>query len=1046
MSCTLVLKRTFRELESCLLHDLENSCAENPFARKWVLTSSGTLARHVRMRLKERIKGRTGVSLGGLRIVSLSHFSVEIYKRIERGRPFSSFPLNDILLDALIRRIPDSSPLAPVRAIDSGYSLLLPTFRDLADAGFGPGHAEVLLDTVRERGVSEREKRILELYFAWVGAVKSQDKAWSPLCQQDLSDWIEQAAPEEVSAALSSESGQPAGIFVYGFYDFTDNNLQILAGLSRSQDLSIYFPDNRRGKASHPAFDFSASVLDDIRVRMGPQIVRGPLRELQEKPASPAADFFDQTFPDGNPEEQPGFLTFQRASSPRAEALSAALRIRRWIDELGIEPGEIMVVLTSPGGYLGPALEVFEEFCLPVNLLDCPVELSRTGLRQSVLGRLWRESAPAEWVFQYLRDNPGFCEEQGIDAFHFESKLREAVFGGGPSWQAVRRLARNGSRGEKPALRLSREESELIGLIVSTWVEKPVFPISPEQAVSLLQKISLWLRGDEKLDPVIESFRNWGLVRPGSEITESLFFSLVFRSFGPEATKGDVEAPGVKLVPMMRARGMTCRAMVLMGLSSGVFPRKIEEDYFLADHTRAEVVKRSGVLGHRMAVKSRLTDEMALLFYLLNTSAEIVHWVIPETDSAGRLVTPTSWTQNYLQHWEAGQPPSLRRIAPALTEQARFLQALDPEKGSFLPPGMVFLLGNRQAERISGFADLPPGWSVYRKGSGPGPEYYGQVRDAAFPGRRNSLGVTSIEKLARCPFKFYAEKMLEAAPLEEQVYPDTAGALEKGSMLHSALEHLLRGHKDAAAAFREILSHPGVVKAAVEKAVPGTPSAELLPPLFRSVLIDQLAGIILEYLVFADENTPPGRSFSDFEVHFEQPFPGLPEVTLKGIADRIDQDKETGNLHITDYKSGKNRDLEVKKNRAAVLDLGWMAQASLYRWMLAGRGERGEIGFSYVFLGEPKEKDVPADPSFSAERILESLESILSGGNYLPSENSLMEDYGLAFLEPCNHCDYMSLCRRVDPEQRTRMAELFRANCRERGEYIRNVADRNRTA
>lgn len=1044
MSCRFTLRRTFPELEACLLDDIQKAAVEDPFGRKWVLTSSGTLARHLRKCLEQRIEHGESFSVGGIRIVSLSLFSVEVFKKLGRTRPHYSSPLHSLLLDFLVHKIPDHSPLAPLKDIVNGYSLLVPTFQDLADAGFSSAEGEFLMESVEEGAVSNREKEILSLYFSWIDMVRETGEAWAPLSQQDLAAWIEDASPEEVASALASESGRPVRIFVHGFYDFTDNNLQILAGLGKSQEVTLYFPDNTRGNQIHPAFEFSRPMLDDMRARVGIHALDEP-REFGGRDNSfPSAEFFDRTFPDGKVAAQPPFLTFQRASSPRAEALSAALRVRSWIDEDGIDPDEVMVVFTSPGGYLGPILDAFEEFCLPVNVIDFPVEISRESLRRTQLARLWRESAPAEWVFQYLRENPAFCLSRGIDAFQFERRLRSVVFGGGGNWRQIRNLFDGSSGGGRDTGKLNEEETGLVDEIIGLWIDKPQFPVSSGKAAELTGRILSWAGGeDESMARVRDAFSSWAGVMPGAEISEELFVSLIFESAGEEKTGNDISAPGVKLIPMMRARGITCRAMVLIGLSSGLFPRKVEEDYFLADQSRAEVVRRSGELGHRMPLKSRLTDEMALLFYLLNTSSQLVHWVIPETDSTGRLVTPTSWIQNYVQQWDSGRDPMQGRVPPAPTEQSRFMWGLDPAAGSFLPPSRLFLVGSGLVERITGFEGIPDCWKPFTKMNRKSQEFYGQVKDASFPRSGDVLNVTSIETLARCPYRFFGEKLLEIAPLEVQNLPDSLNPLDRGSALHRALERLLRDHRDASAAFLEELNNPERIREEVRKSIAEIPSSRMLPSLFKSALADQMAGLIAEYFSFALERVSEGRVFARFEEKMQSPFPGLPEISLKGKADRIDRISSTGALHITDYKAGRRGYLDVNKNQDTVIGLGWMAQASLYRWMASESGEAGEIAFSYVFLGEEekRKKEVLAESSIEPGRLLASLEGILTGGDYLPSGNTLMDRYGLSFLEPCRYCRLMSMCRRIDPEERGRMAELFIETCRERASLIAEASE-----
>lgn len=78
---------------------------------------------------------------------------------------------------------------------------------------------------------------------------------------------------------------------------------------------------------------------------------------------------------------------------------------------------------------------------------------------------------------------------------------------------------------------------------------------------------------------------------------------------------------------------------------------------------------------------------MALLFFLLNTSALSVHWIIPESDETGRTLAPTPWVQRYRQKWTRENADSaFIKIPRGPVQQAFYLLNLDPQRGSLLPP------------------------------------------------------------------------------------------------------------------------------------------------------------------------------------------------------------------------------------------------------------------------------------------------------------------------------------------------------------------------
>src|SRR5262249_59430838 len=71
---------------------------------------------------------------------------------------------------------------------------------------------------------------------------------------------------------------------------------------------------------------------------------------------------------------------------------------------------------------------------------------------------------------------------------------------------------------------------------------------------------------------------------------------------------------GVAVLDAMAARGLPFRALFIIGLNEGIFPRTIREDAFLRDRERNLL---ETVLGYKVATKLGGFDEERLLFTLL---------------------------------------------------------------------------------------------------------------------------------------------------------------------------------------------------------------------------------------------------------------------------------------------------------------------------------------------------------------------------------------------------------------------------------------------
>ena len=88
------------------------------------------------------------------------------------------------------------------------------------------------------------------------------------------------------------------------------------------------------------------------------------------------------------------------------------------------------------------------------------------------------------------------------------------------------------------------------------------------------------------------------------------------------------------------ARGLSFRALFVLGMNEGVFPRTIREDAFLRDRDR-EVLERD--LGYKVSQKLAAFDEEKLLFTLLVGAArERLYCSFQRADDSGRVLAP-SW-------------------------------------------------------------------------------------------------------------------------------------------------------------------------------------------------------------------------------------------------------------------------------------------------------------------------------------------------------------------------------------------------------------------
>ena len=378
MSCKLVLVPSFPGLLDCLLHKLRIACLEDPLEPKWMIVPTSTVANHLRIRLG-REAGESVLS--GVLIIPIVNFIDRFVARDGNPKAQRWDCSLDLLLFELVQSFSHSSLLGVLRQMSSGYRFLRPTFLDLADGGFGLDQCEILQELSEDSELAPLEREVISLYVSWLQLLENRGLNWKSLQQQQVSQWISQVQEEEILSSLACEKGQSAKVFVYGFYDFTDTNVEIISSLAQRVPMVIFYPFIEKGPESHTAFSFADDVLEDLKVRLGTALEDVEKRENIPKKTTykpETEDFFLYTFPEGNIPEQPSFLTFQRASGIRSELLCAALQVRQWLDdsENPIPLHQIMVVAPDLKPYSEIVRQIFDAFAIPVRIIDTPTELT----------------------------------------------------------------------------------------------------------------------------------------------------------------------------------------------------------------------------------------------------------------------------------------------------------------------------------------------------------------------------------------------------------------------------------------------------------------------------------------------------------------------------------------------------------------------------------------------------------------------------------------------------------------------------------------------
>ncbi|HUV12182.1 MAG TPA: PD-(D/E)XK nuclease family protein, partial [Acidobacteriota bacterium] len=587
---------------------------------------------------------------------------------------------------------------------------------------------------------------------------------------------------------------------------------------------------------------------------------------------------------------------------------------------------------------------------------------------------------------------------------------------GGFSWDALSQFCEEKTEEElRETLSFTSEETEFIKK-VAALVSRRQTSFSSREAIDLLESVATWLEDPTIITPVSEAVV---AMRSESLIPREALAVILEAAIQDETFSDLVDRPGVLLVPLMRARGLTGRAVVLLGLSSNRFPSRIEEDPLLSDESRRRLRRKAGQVGHRLPVKSHATDEMSLLFFLLNTSANRVHWVIPETDETGRSVSPNPWVLRYLQRWETPSSTESRpsRIPRSPIEQARCLYSLDPQQGSLLPPRFADFLdcGFPRPRLGPGGKVLEPVARIERR-----VEWYGEIASAAFAKdiTDQRVSVTRLETLARCPFRFWASNIAHLESVDPPESREELDALTWGSLVHRVLENALRPVEGTRETLKSTATRllgieedrlEDLIQSAIREA---EIEFRLRPAVFRRACEVRLRETIHSYLRAIVKGECTDGIPLQTEVMAREVVSVLGSIRLSGQMDRIDRWGER--IRIIDYKSGRLPWKSAKAKEQA-LGLGFVLQPLLYPLLYTTQSGIEEAPeFCYIFLGEqPPAEEFIARESY-APNLLEFLAELLRGGFFFPTSNQAFEEIGFDKVKPCAWCNFDSLCRRFE--------------------------------
>ncbi|HEX5022199.1 MAG TPA: PD-(D/E)XK nuclease family protein [Candidatus Binatia bacterium] len=1040
-----------------------------------VLTPSDLLRR----RLKILLSRERRLSLLNVQLLSFYQLALRLQDE-SSGKPLDL--RSDLFLEEALRQIirtrqPGAEPFVGIEERAGGCAALWQTLRDLRDGSVDPS---VALDALREghfsRRASARTSELLVLLRTFQTFCRQQHIA-------DPSDLIRNAIEQAPSSSFLNQFGQ---VFYYGFYDLTQIQVDFFHTVARHYPTTLFFP-LLAAKPGHEAWSFAERFYE--------RYVQGHNLEADEETASestlPAtARVFDSIKPRSY-SDFPKHWQCQISSTfgINDEVASTAKEILKLVDAGSMQFHEIAVVARTMESYGQIIKSIFHQHRVPLaGTLEEPLVQFPLTKAVILLLNLPVKDFPRSQVIDLLSSPYFQFRNVAGDKFAARPDLwdlatRElGICRGVAEWRRLRRynhrdlILREISDDDEPrVIRVPWTQlvclAEIIESLMADLLQLPAQGSWQEYAAAwkaLLEKYLGIVPGadaprvqSQPQEEIVEVLNQLGGLDSVENCVALADFAHTFQHWLERSavTEDRRNIDGVMVLNATAARGLSFRAVFLLGMNEGVFPRTIREDPFLRDHDR-DVFELD--LGYKVSQKLTAFDEEKLLFSLLTGAArERLYCSFQRSDESGRALAP-SWYIDELKRAlnDNSRPCETIAIPRGITEKA----ATPPfdRHDLLLPAELAIRLTLEERDPtalIDASASLP---ELYKQGrqvvaaidqsSDHLLPYDGALADFSNYWKHFSergLSPTALETYARCPFQFFARHVLGLEPLDRPEEALGPGPAEFGQLGHDILNSFYRALIDAgyfagkAAAVNLETTLQAVAARAFADYQDNSPVGY---PLAWESVKDGLAQL-LRQVIAQDlaELSQSGFSPAGLETDVTTRLPGdwpepLKNLTIRGRMDRIDR-KENA-LRVIDYKFklGATRGTQDKNLIRAALR-GERLQPPFY-YMLAKHWAQDQLTASTAAA-------IEADFYFIAPRWSDGpLISISYGSEGLAGKVGAATKRTIAYLADgvrqgrffinrgihCSHCDAAAICRKNHPPSLWRAendpaTKLHRALC-----------------
>jgi ATP-dependent helicase/nuclease subunit B len=1051
-------------LEDALTEEIQKYKNNDPLCPLLILLPSDALRR----RLKIVLARERGLAFVNLQLLTFHQLSLRLCEEtlgLDAPILHDDLFLEEVLRQTIRARESGAELFTGIEERAGGCAALWQTLRDLRDGLVEPAVArEALREGRFGRDASERTSTLLLLLQALLRF--NQDKRIDDHFALD-----KMAADTAPSARFLKQFAQ---IFYYGFYDLTQIQVDLFHAVARHFPTMLFFP-LLPARPAHEGWAFAARFYE--------RYVQGldslPARELipptgQSLPATFA--LFDET---GDRDYTDPAKTWRCAVlnsfGVHDEVGAAAKEILRLADDEEIALNEIGVIVRGLDTYGAVIKEIFTNHCIPISgRLEEPLAQFPLAKAVILLLNLAAKDFPRGSMIDLLSSGyfklASFAGEEVTPRPDlWDLATRElAVCKGIHEWRRLRRYANRdlvisqlSHDDEARVIRIGAAQLRALAGVVETlagdllnlperaswgrfagvWkgLLQKYLGISPRdgapagsEEISLHEKILRLLAELAALDVVHGDCSR-------ADFSQTFQHWLERSTVAPNEPNGD----GVAVLSAAAARGLPFRALFILGLNEGVFPRTIREDAFLRDRDR-EVLERD--LGYKINPKLAGFDEEKLLFTLLVGAArQRLYCSFQRADESGRVLAP-SWYVGELKRALGGRAGAVFKevtIPRGISEKT----AVEPfNRDDLLLPEELAIRMTLEAQDpaplVEAFAPAPKLYKQGRKAVAELDQSAGRLKQ--FDGivgpladywkqfSRRGLSPTGLETYARCPFQYFARHVLGLERLDRPEEILGPSAAEFGELGHAILNRFYRdlieqGYfegKRAAADIDETLS-VAANRAFADYEADNPVGYPLTWENLKESLIELLRQTVARDLAeLSVSGFAPASLEIDMTDRLARDWPDpLKELVIRGRMDRIDLNQAARRLRVIDYKFklGANASSGDKNLYRAALR-GERLQPPFYQWLgrrwaeqAAPESAGAEVEAFFYYIA-PRWSDGPlVGAAFGSDGLagnvgaeIKKTIAYLAGGIRR----------GRFFIQPgdyCGHCDVAEICRKNHP-------------------------------